>query len=575
MESVKTVAGGIPRSALLPLALLAGCTGVVSGASGSPGGPRGSGASGATSGTGSSSGSAGGSPVVVAPASPGVLVARRLNRIEYSNTVIDLLGTTLKTADDFPADDLGGEFATVGSALSLSPTHVMAYEKSAHALVADLFAAPAARQQRIITCNVETGGDACAQTILGSFARRAWRRPVTGEELQGLLLPMTIARMVGATPTDGLKNALAAVLLSPFFIFKLEIDPDPTSAQPRRLNAYELATRLSYSLWSTMPDDVLSAAADAGQLSTDAQLSAQIDRMLADARAGALLDNFTAEWLDFNDLESHEVQTTSFPRYTPALLQSMRLEARRFFEEFLRTDHPVTELLSARYTFLDATLAGYYGLPRSAAGAAATDFVRVDTTAAPRAGLLTLGALLTTTSLPSRTSPVKRGQFVFTRLLCGTIAAPPPDVPPLPEDTGSGLTLRQRTEQHRQDPACSPCHAVMDPIGFGLENYDALGAYRSSDGTGPIDATGTLPDGKMFDGAVDLGTALSGDPRFIKCVTNKFMTFAVGRLLNQRDDATWVSYLANRASTANGSLSNVMRAVLMSESFRSRQPAGL
>jgi hypothetical protein len=445
----------------------------------------------------------------------------------------------------------------------------MTYESAANALVTDLFA-NATRKAKVVTCNVDTAGDTCAQTVIGSFARRAWRRPVTSDEVQGLMLPVTTARTQGLTATDGLKAALAAVMLSPYFVFKVEIDADASSTQSRRVSPHELATRLSYALWSSMPDDALSAAADAGELATDEQVAAQVDRMLADSRADTLLDAFAGEWLDYRALDTHDVDTKTFPKYTPALLASMRSEARRFMQEFLRNEMPVQQMLNARFTFVDAALATHYGVARS--GGAASDLVRVDTSATNRSGLLTLGAFLTSTSLANRTSPVKRGNFIFTRLLCGFIAQPPPDVPSLPEQDTSGLTLRQRLEAHRSKPECMPCHSVMDPLGFGLENYDAIGAYRTMDGTAAIDATGTLPDGKTaFSGAVELAAALSTDASFSACLTNKFMTFAIGRLLDQRDDATWVNYLANRAGASGGSLRTIIRTVMLSEAFRSRQ----
>ena len=566
----------IAVTVVVALAPLAGCTGKIgtgtTGTGTSAGVGTGTGAS-VGSGTagigGGVSGVAGSAVVTTPPANAGVVVVRRLNHSEYNNSVRDLLMTTLRPADTFPADDLGAEFDTVGSALSLSPGYVMAYEAAAHALIADLYV-DATRRQRVVTCNIDTGGDTCAQTVLSAFARRAWRRPVTAEEIQSLMKPVIAARTVAATPTEGIRHALAAVLLSPFFIFKVEIDADPTSTASRRVSPHELATRMSYALWSSTPDDTLLAAADSGQLATDDQVSAQIDRLLADPRADALLDEFAAEWLNYKEMEQHEVDTKLFPKYTPALARSMRLEARRFVQEFLRTELGVPEMLSARFTFLDSALATHYGLARPAGGAA-TDFTRVDTSAGPRAGLLTLGAFLTSTSLPTRTSPVIRGNFIFTRLLCGNIPQPPPDVPPLSEDMMFG-TLRERLEAHRAKPECSPCHNVMDPLGFGLENYDAIGAFRTMDGTAAVDASGVLPDGvTKFNGAVELAAALSKDASFSACLTRKFMTFAVGRLLNQRDDGAWVSYLSGLAMSSGGSLKTIIRTVMLSEGFRSRQ----
>lgn len=529
--------------------------------------------SGSTSGAGAGAGngSGGASPGSTTPTSPpknpGYIVVRRLNRPEYNNTVADLLGTKLRPADDFPGDDLGAEFDTVGSALSLSPEYVVAYENAATTLIDDLFADPE-RQKKMVSCDVAAGGDACAQTILHDFARRAWRRPITAEETQALMAPVAAAKTLGASSTDGLKAALSGVLLSPHFLYKLELEANPVAEAIRKLDSYELATRLSYSLWSTMPDAALSAAADAG-LSSDEQLTAQVDRMLADSRADALLDNFTAKWLDFADIENHEASPEQFPRFTPALAASMKTEARRFMQEFLRSPLKVSQLFDARFTFVDASLATFYGLTRSETNP--NDFVRVDTAGTQRQGLLTLGAFLMTTAYANRTSPVRRGEYVFRRLLCDEVPAPPADVPQLNEMEVPGQTLRQRLEQHRAKPECSGCHNLMDPIGFGLENYDGIGAYRTMDSDAPVDASGSLPDGTAFTGAQALGDILAKDPRLPQCLTEKFMTFAIGRLLDQPDDAQWVGYLSGQAQLGDGSLRSIIRSVVLSDSFRSRQ----
>ncbi len=549
-----------------------GAAGSGAGANSSNGGSPGASNGGSASGIAGNGASAGAPVVPNPPANPGFVVARRLNRTEYNNTVRDLLGTTVTPGNDFPADDLGGDFDTVGSALSLSPAYVMAYEQAAQALTTELFAADAARKARILTCNVDTEGDSCAQTILTAFVRRAWRRPITAEELQSLMTPVAKARELGLTAGEGLRSALTAVLLSPHFIFKLEIDPDPNSRAVRRLTPLELATRLSYALWSTMPDDTLNQAADSGQLATDEQVGAQVDRMLADARADALLDGFAGRWLAYSGLETHEVEAAKFPKYTTAVSRAMKTEAMRFVQEFLRGTRPVSEMLNAKFTFVNSSLATFYGL--DASGASATQFVRVDTSNSPRAGLLTLGALLTTTSYAQRTSPVRRGEFVFSHLMCDTIPPPPPDVASLP-DVSNAATMRERLALHRADPACAACHNLMDPIGLGLETYDAIGSYRTLEGTVAIDASGTLPDGRAFNGAVELGNLLAGDARFPLCVTKKFMTFAIGRLLNQSDDVAWASYLSGRSLAAGGSLSSVIRTVLLSDGFRSRQQQAL
>jgi hypothetical protein len=504
------------------------------------------------------------------PANPGYMVVRRLNQPEYNNTVADLLGTKLTPADTFPGDDLGAEFDTVGSALSLAPEYLISYEQAATQLITDLFSDPV-RQKTVATCDVTTGGDACANTILTAFASKAWRRPATAAEVTGLMAPVTAAKTLGATPLQGLQAALTGVLLSPYFLFKLELDPNPLTGPARRLSGYELASRLSYALWSTMPDATLTAAAAAGQLSTDDQVSTQVARMLADPRADTLLDNFSGKWLDFVNLPSHEVDATLYPKYTSALATSFQGEARRYMQEFLRTTLNVTGIMNAHFTFVDANLATFYGLTRTGA-TNATDFIKVDTTGSQRQGMLTLGAFLTDTAYPNRTSPVRRGEYVFRRLLCDEVPAPPPGVPPLSETPVPGQTLRQRLEAHRSNPACSTCHNLMDPIGFGLENYDAIGAYRTTDSGSPVDSSGMLPDGTTFSGAVQLGTILGNDPRLPGCVTQKFMIFAIGRLMDQPDDPSWIAYLAAHAQATDGSLPSIIKTVVMSDAFRSRMP---
>jgi hypothetical protein len=238
-------------------------------------------------------------------------------------------------------------------------------------------------------------------------------------------------------------------------------------------------------------------------------------------------------------------------------------------QEFLHNPLNVTGILSSPFTFVDANLATYYGLTRTGA-ASPTDFVKVDTTGGQRQGILTLGAFLTDTAYPNRTSPVRRGEYVFRRLLCDVVPDPPANIPPLNEMPVPGQTLRQRMELHRASPSCSPCHNLMDPIGFGLENYDAAGAYRTTDSGAPVDSSGTLPDGTNFNGAVELGQILSKDPRVPACMTQKVMIFAIGRLLDQPDDGQWVGYLSAQAQSSDGSLTSIIRSVVMSDAFRSR-----
>lgn len=503
--------------------------------------------------------------VVSKPAAFSPIVMRRLNREEYDATVRDLLGAELRPGRGFPTDDLSSGFPTVGAALSLSPAYVLAYEAAAHALVDDLFASPT-RLAVHVPCDVASGGDECARTVLSEFARKAWRRPVSAEEITGLLHPLTVARAQGSTAVEGLRHAMAAVLLSPYFLFKVEVSEGA-------LDGYEMATRLSYSLWGTMPDESLFAAAARGELTDDAGLAAQVARMLQDPRSRALVEHFASRWLDYHDLEKHEVNAALFSDFTPALAESMKEEANAFFYDALQSSMPVPDMLTSQHTFVDEPLGAYYGLSSSRPPETASGPWRVDATPASRGGLLTLGALLTHTSLTSRTSPVKRGDFVFKHMLCGEIPPPPPGVEGVP-DTGAaaGETLRQRMERHSQDPSCRGCHQVMDPIGFGLENYDAIGRFRTHDGASPVDASGVMPDETTFDGAQELAQILADDPRFSYCVTKHFMTYALGSVMKEDLDEQWAQYLTQEAAAVDGSLRSMITQVVLSPPFRQRMP---
>ena len=287
--------------------------------------------------------------------------------------------------------------------------------------------------------------------------------------------------------------------------------------------------------------------------------------MLGDEKAAGFIESFFAHWLNYARLETHEVESSVFPDYVPELAASMKEEANHFAEEFLASDRPVQDMLSAKFTYLDERLAQHYGFEVTPS---AGEMVRVETNGTERGGLLTLGALLTTTSFSSRTSVVVRGEYVFDDLLCGEIPPPPPGVEGLAFDT-EGLTQRERLDLHRQDSSCKGCHEVMDPLGFGLENYDAIGAYRTLDGELPVDASGELPDGETFVGAIELGELLAQDPKFVECVTKKFMTYALGRLVGHKDP--WFAYLAEQVDPSETSFRGVLREVLLSEAFRNRQ----
>jgi hypothetical protein len=423
------------------------------------------------------------------------------------------------------------------------------------------------RRARVISCDVETGGDACHRAILKSFARRAFRRPVTEAEVAPHVAVVARAKTEGATHTDGIKAALMAILSSPHLLFLLESDPDPRSPMPHLVNDHELATRLSYLVWSSMPDEALFAAADAGKLLGDrAELRGQLGRMLKDPKAQAFVDNFAGQWLTTRTFEAWEPVKALFPAFDAELRTSMKRETERFFRQFLEQDLPLEQLLTGRFAFVNTRLARHYGLPM----VAGAELQRVSLESTPRAGLLGQGSILALTSFPERTAPTFRGKFVMEQLLCTPPPPPPPEVPDLPAAASMASSLRERLEMHRSNPDCAACHAIMDPIGLALENFDAIGAYRTSEGGKAIDATGELPDGRRFRGALELATTLARDPRFGQCFMQQLLTYATGRAYENDRGHAYVAALTAESMAGGGSLKAALTAVISSDAFLTR-----
>jgi mono/diheme cytochrome c family protein len=370
-----------------------------------------------------------------------------------------------------------------------------------------------------------------ARGIVADFTHRAWRGPVDPADIDRLMKLYEFARAQGDSFEAGVKLVMKAVLVSPHFLFLGEL-PKPAmaaaSTEPRPLDEVALASRLSYFLWSSMPDDELLGLAERGQLRKN--LTAQVKRMLASPKASALTENFAGQWLQIRTLGEFQPDKKMFPDYDPALSSAMQRETELFFENVMRKDTSVFDFLTGDYTFLNARLAKFYGMTNAAA--TGEEFERVSLTKTPRRGVLTQASILALTSNPTRTSPVKRGKWVLENLLGTPPPPPPPDVPNL-DDKARMLTgtLRQQMEQHRANPTCAGCHARMDPIGFGLENFDAIGAWRDKEGTNSIDASGTLVSGDSFAGASQLATVLATKHRqeFLNCLADKMLTYALGR----------------------------------------------
>ncbi|MBL8178309.1 MAG: DUF1592 domain-containing protein [Bryobacterales bacterium] len=425
-----------------------------------------------------------------------------------------------------------------------------------------------ASRKKILLCD-PNDGIVCRQRIVSTLARRAWRRPVTKLETAGLMKFVAAAKQEGLSNEQGIQLAIQAMLVSPHFLFRIERDPNPTDPNlVHRISDLELASRLSYFLWSSMPDDELLALAEAGKLKVPATLDAQVKRMLADPRAAALSSNFAGQWLEIRNLDSVKPDPGKFPEWGAELKEAMETETRLFFDHLLKQNQPLTEFLDARYTFLNERLAKHYGID----GVSGPDFRRVDLATDQRGGILSHASVLTVSSYPTRTSPVIRGKYVLQNILGTPPPVPPPDVPPLDDSSvGSAASLRQQMEKHRQNAVCASCHNKMDTLGFGLENYDAIGRWRTMDGKFPIDAGGTLPNGKSFQTPAQLRVLLKDDlNRFTRGLTEKMLTYALGRGVERYDRKTVEDI--NRKLAAEGyRFQTLLFEVVRSMPFQSRR----
>lgn len=408
--------------------------------------------------------------------------------------------------------------------------------------------------------------DAARQNIT-YLAAHAFRRPVQQQEIEKFLKLFELASKRGDNFGEAMKLPLQAILISPHFLFRVELDS--TSNAVRTLNEYELASRLSYFLWSSMPDDALFEVAKKGKLKEPDVLAQQVKRMLQDPKAAALTENFAGQWLQLRNLKNSQPDPKRFPTFDEPLRQAMQKETELFFLEMLQKDQKLTTFLDADFTFVNEKLAKHYGI-KDVKG---PEFRRVSLKETPRRGILTQASILTLTSNPTRTSPVKRGKWVLETILGTPPAPPPPDVPELQETGELKGTLRQRMEQHRANPNCATCHNRMDPIGFGFENFDAVGAYRTKDGAYPVEPGGSLPSGQSFQTAIELvGLLKQRDEDFRRCLTEKMVTFALGRGL-ESSDRQYVVEIAKATQAQGDTLPALIQTIVTSEPFRQRRTA--
>lgn len=412
--------------------------------------------------------------------------------------------------------------------------------------------------------------EACAKRILSTLARRAYRRPVNEIDIGALLVFYKTGRSKGSFEA-GIQTALERLLADPQFLFRIERDPvnvKPGTAY--RISDLELASRLSFFLWSSIPDDELLNAAARGELSTQRVLEQQVRRMLTDPRSNALVENFVGQWLYLRNLRTVYPDPEVFPEFDGNLREAFQHETELFVGSQISEDRSVLDLLTANYTFVNERLARHYGIPN----VYGNRFRRVTFSDAHRGGLLGQGSVLTVTSYPNRTSPVIRGKWLLENILGTPPPPPPPDVPSLPDraEDGQSLSVRKRMEEHRKSPACAVCHTRMDPLGFSLENFDAVGEWRASERDGPIDATGVLPSGVKFEGLPGLRTVLllNGGSQFANTVIEKLLTYALGRGVEYYD-SPFVRSIGRAAKEQNYSWSSIILAIVKSPPFQMRK----
>ena len=427
-------------------------------------------------------------------------------------------------------------------------------------------------RDRIFVCHPSSAGEqeSCATKILSNLAHRAYRRPVSAADRTQLLALYRAGAQNGGFDA-GVRLALQKVLVSPDFLFRAEVDPPGTArGSVYKISDIELASRLSFFLWSSIPDDQLLAVAEGGRLSDPSVLQAQVTRMLADPRSQALVKNFSGQWLFLRNIARIAPDTTAYPYFDENLRQALAKETELLIESQVREDHSVADLLTTDYTFLNQRLAEHYGIK----GVYGNEFRRVKLEDPNRYGLLGQASILAVTSYPNRTAPTIRGKWVLEQLLGTPPPPPPPNVPSLKDDgTAQKLTMRQRMEQHRANPTCAACHRMMDPLGFALENFDGLGGWRDSvaPGSGPIDSSGALPDGTKFNGPAGLREVLMRKrDLFVETFTERLLTYALGRGLEEYDNAA-LRTITRDAAADNQKWSAIILGIVKSTPFQMRR----
>jgi hypothetical protein len=503
----------------------------------------------------------------------GRTLLRRLTRPQFDNTVHELLGNTNNPSSVIAPDERIGPFYSNGIA---PVTNLIVQQHSE--VAATLAASAVAKMDQIAGCKLSTDtGTTCATQFINDFGLKAYRRPLEQAEKDKYLALFTLGRTNSGAASNGFQLVIEAMLQSPFFLYHADLGAQAApSTAPVPLTSYELASRLSYFLWDSMPDQELFQAAAGDKLQDTAVLTAEVDRMLKDSRAAQAIPSFHLQWLGIDDMSEVVKDTKLFPQFDGALVDAMQAETGSFADHVVRTgDGLLSTLLTAPYSYLDGPLFSLYGATQPT-GFKLGDQVALDPK--ERGGLLTQAAFLTTKSHRDQTSPVHRGILIRENLLCQPIAAPPPNVNATPPPASVATTTRQRFAQHESDPVCGGCHKMMDPIGLGLENYDPIGAWRTQDGTSAVDPSGEIVEANAdvagkFVGAIELGQKLAKSRQVSDCLATQWLRYSLGRM-ETVDDACTVQAIHDGFAASGGNVRELLKTIVLGDAFRHVRAVG-
>ncbi len=551
-----------------------GCNGQIGSDNGTPPGPGTGpgGGRGPGGGPGPGTGPGGGQGPSASPGDLGRAVFRRLSRTEYNNTIRDLLGETSRPADDFAADQesarsgffAGGAIANTDASQLLDATEAVA--ASAVKRLPDLLpckALPAAAADQ----------DQCARMFISQFGKRAFRRPLTSEEVTAFTDFYSAQRSGGQDFPSGVRMLISAFLMSPQFLYRWEVTPQTAIKEGAlvRYNSYEIASRLSYLIWASMPDDAAFTLADQNKLSTPDQIEAEARRMLKDPRAKDAIADFFSQWLEVSDLHSVPKDMNKYPDYSADLADSMVAESAAFAADaVLAGDGKLSTIFTSKKGFVDTALAKLYGV----SGVTATSPTATDLNPAERGGILTQASFLTQHASADESNPTRRGKMLTERVICVEIALPPDDVPD-PKPPAPNLSVRDRFSEHSKNPCATACHSIMDPLGFAFENYNGIGAYQTQDGGKAVDASGTIElDGvsKPFKNAIELGRLLGDSPQVAGCLTRQFLRYALRRKEGAGDQAS-LAAIEETFAKQSSNLRELIVALTKTRAFTHRTPS--